>query len=195
MVYVGERGQNRIEVFTTDGKFVKEFYVSPNTPSRAARIAAVSTNTKMPPCGTTYKLAISRDPQQKYLYVADGTNDTVWILDRAERQDARQSFGGNGTLRRPVPLDQRDRDGLEGQHLHGRGGTGQANPEVRARHDWRAVDGDPGSGIWAGWLKPASTLIRLLTPDSQTRDWELEVGGWAFRYRPTASSSPLRTAG
>ena len=36
----------------------------------------------MPPCGTTYKLAISRDPQQKYLYVADGTNNRVWILDR-----------------------------------------------------------------------------------------------------------------
>ena len=32
--------------------------------------------------GTTYKLAISKDPQQKFLYVADGTNNKVWILDR-----------------------------------------------------------------------------------------------------------------
>ena len=86
---------------------------------------------KMPPCGTTYKLAISRDPQQKYLYVADGTNNRVWILDRKSGKTL-GSFGGNGTLRRPAPLDQRDRDGLEGKHLYRRGGAGQADPEVRA---------------------------------------------------------------
>jgi hypothetical protein len=89
LVYIGERGQNRIE-----GKFVKEFYVSPNTPARGEGCGGLQ-NTKMPPCGTTYKLAISRDPQQKYLYVADGTNNRVWILDRASGRTL-SSFGGNG---------------------------------------------------------------------------------------------------
>jgi hypothetical protein len=94
LVYIGERGQNRIEVFTTEGKFVKEFYVSPNTPARGEGCGGLQ-NTKMPPCGTTYKLAISRDAQQKYLYVADGTNNRVWILDRATGRTL-GSFGGNG---------------------------------------------------------------------------------------------------
>jgi hypothetical protein len=96
LVYVGERGQNRIEVFTTDGKFVKEFYVSPNTPGqRVTEGCGGLNNTKFPPCGTTYKLAISRDAQQKYLYVADGTNNKVWILDRQSGKTL-GSFGRNG---------------------------------------------------------------------------------------------------
>jgi len=95
-VYVGERGQNRIEVFTTDGKFIKEFYVSPNTPGQRVTEGCGSlANTKFPPCGTTYKLALSRDPQQKYLYVADGTNNLVWILER-ESGKTLGSFGRNG---------------------------------------------------------------------------------------------------
>ena len=94
VVYIGERGQNRIEVFTTDGKFLQEFSVSPNTPSRGEGCGGLN-NVKMPPCGTTYKLAISRDPQQKFLYVADGTNNVVWILDRQSGKTLGY-FGGNG---------------------------------------------------------------------------------------------------
>jgi hypothetical protein len=93
-VYIGERGQNRIEVFTTEGKFLQEFSVAPNTPARGEGCGGLN-NTKMPPCGTTYKLAISRDPAQKYLYVADGTNNRVWIVDRQNGKTL-GSFGGNG---------------------------------------------------------------------------------------------------
>jgi hypothetical protein len=96
LVYVGERGQNRIQVFTPDGKFVKEFYVSPNTPGQRVTEGCGSlANTKFPPCGTTYKLALSRDAQQSYLYVADGTNNVVWILDRQSGKTL-GSFGRNG---------------------------------------------------------------------------------------------------
>ena len=95
LVYVGERGQDRIEVFTTEGKFVKEFYVSPNTPSRGKDCGGLPPNTKMPPCGTTYKMIFSKDPQQKYMYVADGTNNVVWILDRQTGKTLGH-FGGNG---------------------------------------------------------------------------------------------------
>src|SRR5262245_10351396 len=65
LVYVGERGQNRIEVFTTDGKWLKDFYVAPHTPARGEGCGGLA-NPKLPPCGTTYKMAFSRDPQQKY---------------------------------------------------------------------------------------------------------------------------------
>jgi hypothetical protein len=96
LVYIGERGQNRIQVFTPEGKFVRSFYVSPNTPAqRLTDGCGGLANTKLPPCGSMYKLAISRDPQQKHLYVADGTNNRVWIV---ERQSGRTLgwFGGNG---------------------------------------------------------------------------------------------------
>jgi len=82
-------------VFTTEGKFLKEFYVSPNTPSRGEDCGGLPPNTKMPPCGTTYKMVLSKDPEQKYLYVADGTNNHVWILDRNSGKTL-GSFGSNG---------------------------------------------------------------------------------------------------
>ncbi len=51
--------------------------------------------TELPPCGTMYKLAISKDPEQQYLYMADGTNNRVWIVDRRNGETL-GSFGGNG---------------------------------------------------------------------------------------------------
>ena len=40
-------------------------------------------------------MVFSKDPQQKYMYVADGTNNKVWILGPRNRQDI-GSFGQNG---------------------------------------------------------------------------------------------------
>ena len=95
-VYIGERGQNRIQVFTTEGKWLQDMWVAPNTPAqRLTEGCGGLNNTKLPPCGSTYKLVISKDPQQKFLYVADGTNNKVWILDRQTGRTL-GSFGGNG---------------------------------------------------------------------------------------------------
>jgi sugar lactone lactonase YvrE len=33
-------------------------------------------------CGTIYNLTFSHDPDQKYVLVADGTNDKIWIHER-----------------------------------------------------------------------------------------------------------------
>ncbi len=94
LVYVCERGSDRIQVFTKQGKFVTSFFVHPSTQSRGEHCGGIW-SLKDPPCGTVYNLALSRDPQQQYLLVADGTNNMVWILDRKTGALA-GSFGGNG---------------------------------------------------------------------------------------------------
>ena len=78
LVYVCERGMNRIQVFTKQGKFVTSFQVAPNTPSRGN----ICDPRKFGMCGSTYNLTFSHDPGQQYVLVADGTNHRVWIHDR-----------------------------------------------------------------------------------------------------------------
>ena len=81
LVYVCERGMNRIQVFTRQGEYVSDFLVAPNTPSRGP-ICGGPGHATLPMCGTTFSLAFSHDEQQKYILVADGTNHRVWIHDR-----------------------------------------------------------------------------------------------------------------
>jgi hypothetical protein len=92
-VYIGERGANRIQVFSTEGKWLQSIMVSPNTPARGCGGVPSLKGS----CGTTYKLAISKDPQQKYLFVADGHNFVIWMLDRQSGKTLGY-FGGNGRL-------------------------------------------------------------------------------------------------
>ena len=66
LVYVADRGNSRVQVFTLDGKYQTQVFVN-----RKDKNAATA-------CG----LALSSDPQQKYLYVSDFGNGHVWILDR-----------------------------------------------------------------------------------------------------------------
>ena len=79
LVYIGERGQKRIQVFTTDGEWQQDIYVSPETP---AQRACDSVDFMPGPCGTMYKMVISIDPEQKYLFVADASNNVIWSVDR-----------------------------------------------------------------------------------------------------------------
>ncbi len=79
LVYIGERGQNRIQVFTKAGEWQQDIYVSPNTPSQRT---CGSLDWMPGPCGTMYKMVISVDPEQKYLFVADAANNVIWSVDR-----------------------------------------------------------------------------------------------------------------
>ena len=81
-VYVGERGSNRIQVFTTAGEWLQDIFVAPNTPARGCGGLELMGGT-WGPCGTMYKMIISKDPEQKYLFEADGNNHVVWVIDRA----------------------------------------------------------------------------------------------------------------
>lgn len=79
MVYVCDRANDRVQVFRKDGSFVAEAKVAPETRGG----------------GSVWDIAFSSDPQQKYLYVADGMNQKVWILDRKSLQLV-ASFGDGG---------------------------------------------------------------------------------------------------
>src|ERR1700683_1982087 len=67
LLYVCDRVNDRIQVFKPDGTFVKEAFFDTGTLGS----------------GAAWDIAFSRDPQQKYIYLADGENDQVRILDRA----------------------------------------------------------------------------------------------------------------
>ena len=79
LVYVCDRTSDRIQVFTKQGKFVKEFLVNPKTLGN----------------GSTWTLSFSHDPQQKHLLVGDGRNNVIWILNRDDGKVV-GSFGRNG---------------------------------------------------------------------------------------------------
>jgi DNA-binding beta-propeller fold protein YncE len=66
LLYVCDRANDRIQVFTPDGKFVKEGFIETATLGS----------------GSAWDLAFSADAQQKFIYLADGENDRVHILDR-----------------------------------------------------------------------------------------------------------------
>ena len=78
-LYVCDRVNDRIQVFKPDGTFIKEGFVNKQTLGS----------------GSAWDLAFSKDPQQKYIYLADGENDRVHILDR-QSLELLTSFGEGG---------------------------------------------------------------------------------------------------
>jgi DNA-binding beta-propeller fold protein YncE len=79
LVYVNDRMNNRIQIFTIDGKFQKEIFVE-----RKTRLL-----------GTSFATAFSPDPMQRWLYEADAGNGKVHIYDRDTMQEV-GSFGRIG---------------------------------------------------------------------------------------------------
>ncbi len=66
LVYVCDRANDRIQVFRKDGTFVKEFKVEPQTLQN----------------GSVWDLVLSNDPQQRYIFIADGANGQIVTLAR-----------------------------------------------------------------------------------------------------------------
>ena len=60
LVYVCERGSDRVQVFTKQGKFVTSFFVHPSTPSRGTECGGPG-STMFGMCGTIYNLTFSHD--------------------------------------------------------------------------------------------------------------------------------------
>lgn len=66
LIYVCDRQSNRIQVFQKDGTFVKEAFYFPRTLGD----------------GSTFDVAFSHDPEQTYMYIADGKNQRIMVVDR-----------------------------------------------------------------------------------------------------------------
>ena len=74
------RVNDRIQVFQKpDGTFVKEAFIAKRTLGS----------------GSAWDIAFSKDPQQKYIYLADGENDRVHILLR-DTLEVLTTFGEGG---------------------------------------------------------------------------------------------------
>jgi len=76
LVYVCDRRNDRIQIFTKQGKFIREFLVHRETVGN----------------GSVWTLTFSHDPQQQYLLVGDGINQRIWILNRKTGAEV-ASFG------------------------------------------------------------------------------------------------------
>lgn len=78
-LYVCDRVNDRIQVFKRDGTFVKEAIIKKNTLGD----------------GSVWDIAFSKDPQQKYMYLADGSNEKVHVMLR-ESLEVLTTFGDGG---------------------------------------------------------------------------------------------------
>ena len=78
-IYVADRRGNRIQVFDQAGEFLAEKIIAPLT--RAS--------------GSAFVVVLSPDPEQRWLYLADGTNHKVWTLRRDDLEVVGE-FGRGG---------------------------------------------------------------------------------------------------
>jgi hypothetical protein len=95
-VYVADGPNNRIQVFRKDGTYVKEAFVSKRTLLAGAASGFV----------------LSPDPQQRFIYMIDGANHHVWILNRATlevmaRFGQQGLFGGSLNVPHAIAVDSR----------------------------------------------------------------------------------------
>jgi len=79
MLYVCDRVNDRVQVFKPDGTYIKEMFYNKETLGS----------------GSVWDIAFSKDAQQKYIYLADGENDKVHIIDR-QTLALLTSFGDGG---------------------------------------------------------------------------------------------------
>lgn len=79
LVYVCDRANDRIQVFNTDGTYVSELFVAPMTLGD----------------GSTWDIAFSKDADQTYIYLVDGLNEKIYIIQR-ESMEILTSFGDGG---------------------------------------------------------------------------------------------------
>ena len=79
LVYVCDRANNRLQVFTAEGKFVKEGIFARNTLGS----------------GSAWDIAFTRDPEQRFILMADGQNSRVRIIVRETLEEI-TAFGAGG---------------------------------------------------------------------------------------------------
>ena len=78
-IYVCDRVNNRLQVFKPDGTFVQEIFVKPNSLGD----------------GSVWDISFSPDPEQTFIYMADGTNRKIYIIER-KSMEILTNFGAGG---------------------------------------------------------------------------------------------------
>ena len=66
LIYACDRNGNRVQVFKKDGTYVREYIIKPETLGN----------------GSVAGLALSADPGQKWMFVTDMVDATIWIVSR-----------------------------------------------------------------------------------------------------------------
>ena len=79
LVYVCDRRNNRLQVFRKDGTFVKEKVFQQATLGQ----------------GSVWDIAFSRDPEQKFIYMANGSDQEIYVVLR-ETLEIVSRFGRGG---------------------------------------------------------------------------------------------------
>lgn len=79
LVYVCDRPNDRIQVFRRDGTFVTEKFIAPETLGD----------------GSVWDIAFSHDPEQQFIYLADGKNMKIYVIDR-QSLEVLTTFGDGG---------------------------------------------------------------------------------------------------
>ena len=79
LVYVCDRTNDRLQVFRKDGTFVREVVIAKDTFGS----------------GSVWDVGFSTDPDQAFLFINDGTNQLIYVLDR-QTLEIVSTFGGAG---------------------------------------------------------------------------------------------------
>jgi hypothetical protein len=79
LLYVCDRANNRLQIFRPDGTFVKEAFFARNTLGS----------------GSAWDIAFSKDPEQRFIFMADGQNNRVRIIVRETLEEV-TAFGDGG---------------------------------------------------------------------------------------------------
>jgi hypothetical protein len=79
LIYVCDRANDRVQIFRPDGTFVKEAFYAKNTLGS----------------GSAWDIAFSRDPEQRFIFMADGQNNRVRIIVRETLEEV-TAFGDGG---------------------------------------------------------------------------------------------------
>ena len=79
ILYVCDRTNNRVQLFKFDGTYLKQFTIATDTKGS----------------GAAWEIAFSKDPAQKFIYLTDGANEKIHVVDRQSLKEL-YAFGGGG---------------------------------------------------------------------------------------------------
>ena len=149
LVYVCDRINDRIQVFHKDGSFVREFTYLKNTLG----------------AGSTWDVALWPDPAQTYFLTADGTNNQIRIVRRADGAIV-GSFGRSGRQAGQFHWVHSIAIDFERQCLCGRGRYRQTGAEIPRRRR-RTITIGQDEDAPKGWRSCCSICVRFRSGRSQ----------------------------